>query len=124
MGQSPLNSRQSGTCSQLASRHSVGCALAHAMIERLCLGVGRDTEEACQQLAAAPVGLQRFAVISELLVAKHQAAIQALVERVEFDSGSIQIRSVLPTASLLALTRRIAYGAQQTIAQLLARLQD
>src|ERR1700688_2981912 len=109
---------------QRASGRGVGCALTHAVKEGLCLCVRRYAEEARQQLAAAPVGLQRLAVISELLVAEHQAPIQTLVERVELDPGSIQVRGILPTARALALTRRIADGAQQTIAQLLARLQD
>src|SRR5260221_13915933 len=107
-----------------ASDQAVGCVLTHAVIEGLRLGVGWYAKEARQQLAAAPVGVQRLAVISELLVAKHQAPIQTLVERVEFDPGSIQVRSILPTARAFALTRRIADGAQQTITQLLARLQD
>src|ERR1700680_1801202 len=110
--------------SQRASGRGVGCALAHAVIEGLRLCVGRYAEEARQQLAAAPVGLQRLAVIPELLVAEHQAPIQTLVERVELDPGSIQVRSILPTARPLALTRRITDGAQQTITQLLAHLQD
>jgi hypothetical protein len=90
----------------------------------LRLGVGRHAEEARQQLAAAPVGLQRFAVISGLAVAEHQAPIQTLVERVELDPGSIQVRRILPTARVFARTRSIADGAQQTIAQLLACPQD
>src|SRR6267378_2335092 len=110
--------------SQPARDRVAGCALAHAVIEGLRLGVGRYAEEPRQQLAAAPVGVQRLAVIAELLVAEHQAPIQTLVERVELDPGSIQVRSVLPTARAFALTRRIADGAQQTITQLLARLQD
>src|SRR5260221_10318444 len=110
--------------SQRASGRGIGRALAHAVIEGLRLGVGRYAEEARQQLAAAPVDLQRLAVISELPVAKHQAPIQTLVERVELDPGSIQVRSILPTSRAFALPRRIADGAQQTIAQLLARLQD
>src|ERR1700688_382882 len=109
---------------QRASGRGVGCALTHAVKEGLCLCVGRYAEEARQQLAAAPVGLKRLAVISELLVAEHQAPIQTLVERVELNPGSIQVRSILPTASVFALTRRIADGAQQAITQLLARLQD
>src|SRR6202051_2726251 len=112
------------TRSQRAPDRGVGCARAHAVIEGLRLCVGRYAEEARQQLAAAPVGLQRLAVISELLVAEHQAPIQTLVERVELDPGSIQVRSILPTARAFALMRRIADGAQQTITQLLARLQD
>src|SRR5579859_2821245 len=112
------------TGSQPAPDEGAGCALAHAVIEGLRLCVGRDAEEARQQLAAAPVGLQRLAVISELLVAEHQAPIQTLVERVELDPESIQIRSILPTARVLALTRRIADGAQQTITQFLAHLQN
>src|ERR1700675_996379 len=110
--------------SRRAPERGVGRALAHAVIEGLRLGVGRYAEEARQQLAAAPVDLQRLAVISELLVAEHQAPIQTLVERVELDPGSIQVRSILPAALVFALTRRIADGAQQTITQLLARLQD
>src|ERR1700688_3120727 len=110
--------------SRRASDRGVGCALAHAVIEGLRLGVGRYAEEAREQLAAAPVGLQRLAVISELLVAEHQAPIQTLVERVELDPGSIQVRSIRPTARVFALTRRIADGAPQTITQLVARLQD
>src|SRR6266704_5220001 len=106
------------TRSQPASGRGVGCALAHAVKEGLRLGVGRYAEEARQQLAAAPVGLQRIAVISELLVAEHQAPIQPLVERVELDPGSIQVRSILPTTRPFALTRRIAHGAQQAITQL------
>src|ERR1700719_4686198 len=109
---------------QRASGRGVGCALTHAVKERLRLCVGRYAEEARQQLAAAPVGVQRIAVISERLMAEHQAPIQTLVERVELDPGSIQVRSILPTACAFALTRRIADGAQQTITQLLARLQD
>src|SRR5882724_891734 len=81
--------------------------LAHAVIEGLGLGVGRYAKEARQQLAAAPVGLQRLAVISELLVAEHQAPIQTLVERVEIDPVLIQVRSIFPTARVFALTRRI-----------------
>src|ERR1700733_15803865 len=99
-------------------------ALAHAVIEGLRLCVGRYAEEARQHLPAASVGLQRLAVISEFLVAEHQAPIQTLVERVELDPGSIQIRSILPTAGVFALTRRIADGAQQTITKVLTRLQD
>src|SRR5258708_14504424 len=110
--------------SQRAPDRDIGCALAHAVIEGLRLGVGRYAEEPRQQLAAAPVGLQRLAVISELLVAEHQAPIQTLVERVELDPGSIQVRSILPAAREFALTRRIADRAQQTITQLLARRQD
>src|SRR6202166_24071 len=100
---------------QRASGRGVGCAFAHAVIERLRLCVGWYAEEARQQLAAAPVGVQRLAVISELLVAEHQAPIQTLVERVELDPGSIQVRSMLPTARAFARTRSIADGAQQTI---------
>src|ERR1700731_3367875 len=110
--------------SQPAPDRGAGCALAHAVKEGLRLCVGWYAEEARQQLAAAPIGLQRLAVISELLVAEHQAPIQTLVERVEPDPGSVQVRSVLPTARVFALTRRIANGAQQSITQLLARLQD
>src|SRR6267143_1193690 len=110
--------------SQPAPDRGAGCPLEHAVIEGLRLCVGRYAEEARQQLAAAPIGVQRLAVISELLVAEHQAPIQTLVERVELDPGSIQVRSILPTARAFALTRRIADGAQQTITQLLARLQD
>src|SRR5882757_11029549 len=113
-----------GARSQRASDRGIDRALAHAVIEGLRLGVGRYAEEARQQLAAAPIGLQRLAVISELLVAEHQAPIQTLVERVELDPGLIQVRSILPTARVFALTRRIADGTQQTIAQLLACLQD
>src|SRR5882724_8241008 len=100
------------TCarSQRAHERGVGCTLAHAVIEGLGLGVGRYAEETRQQLAAAPVDLQRLAVISELLVAEHQAPIQALVERVELDPRSIQVRSSLPTAAAFALTRRIPDG--------------
>src|SRR5882672_4199695 len=112
------------TRSQRAPDRGVRCALAHAVIEGLRLGVGRYAEEARQQLAAASVGHQRLTVISELLVAEHQAPIQTLVERVELDSGSIQVRGILPPARAFALTRRIADGAQPTITQLLARLQD
>src|SRR5271156_1735700 len=112
------------TRSQPASDRGVGCALAHAVIQGLRLGVGRYAEEARQQLAAAPVGLQRLAVVSELLVAEHQAPIQSLVERVELDPGSIQARSIFPAACLFALARRIAGGTQQTITHLLARPQD
>src|SRR6202043_841035 len=89
--------------SQGASDQAVGCALAHAVIEGLRLGVGWYAEEARQQLAAAPVDLQRLAVISEFLVAEHQAPIQTLVERVELDPGSIQVRSILPTTRAFAL---------------------
>jgi hypothetical protein len=103
-------------CSQRASDRGVGCALAHAVIERLRLCIGRNAEEARQQLAAAPVGQQRLAVISELVMAEHQSPIQTLVERVEFESGSIQVRGILPSVRVFALTRRIADGAQQTIA--------
>src|SRR5258708_2479182 len=110
--------------SQPASHRGVGRALAHAVIESLRLGVGWYAEEARQQVAAAPVGLQRLAVISELQMAEHQAPIQTLVERVELEPGSIQVRSILPTARVFAFTRRIADGAQQTIAQFVARLQD
>src|SRR5258708_25686821 len=110
--------------SQPASHRGVGRALAHAVIESLRLGVGWYAEEARQQLAAAPVGLQRLAVISELQMAEHQAPIQTLVERVELEPGSIQVRSILPTARVFTLTRRIADGAQQTISQFVARLQD
>src|SRR5271170_7691798 len=110
--------------SQRAPDRGVGGALAHAVIEGLRLCVGRYAEEARQQFAAAPVGLQRLAVISELLVAEHQAPIQTFVERVELDPGPIQVRSIFPTTRAFALTRRIADGAQQSIAQLLARLQD
>ena len=109
--------------SQRASGRGAGCPLAYAVIEGLRLCVGRYTEEARQQLAAAPVGMQRVAVISELLVAEHQAPVKTLVERVELDSGFVQVRRILPTARVFALTRRIADGAQQMIAQLLARLQ-
>src|SRR5260370_27078126 len=112
------------TRSQPAPGRDAGCPLAHAVKDGLRLCVGRYAEEARQQLAAAPVGLQRLAVISELLVAEHQAPIPTLVERVELDPGSIQVRSILPTARVFALTRRIADGAQQTITQLLACLQD
>src|SRR5258708_9197631 len=112
------------TRSQRAPDRGAGCPLAHAVIEGLRLCVGRYAEEARQQFAAAPVGLQRCAVISEFLVAEHQAPIQTFVERVELDPGSIQVRSSLPAARAFALTRRIADGTQQTIAQLLARLQD
>src|SRR5882762_5982316 len=117
-------SRPDSTRSQRASRRGVSGALAHTVKQGLRLCVGRYAEEARQQLAAAPVGLQRFAMISELLVAEHQAPIKTLVERVELDPGSIQVRSILPTAREFALMRRIADGAQQTITQLLARLQD
>src|SRR5271156_3436760 len=110
------------TRSQPASDRGVGCALAHAVIQGLRLGVGRYAEEARQQLAAAPVGLQRLAVISELMVAEHQATIQTLVERVEFDPGSVQVCGVLPPARVFALARRFANGAQQSIPQLLTRL--
>src|SRR6202166_5198748 len=119
-----MSPRPKCTRSQRAPDRGVGCALAHAVIEGLRLCVGRYAEEARQQLAAAPVGLQRLAVISELLVAEHQAPIQTLVERVELDPCSIQVRSILPTARAFALTRRISHGAQQAITQLLARLQD
>src|ERR1700688_1633415 len=119
-----MSPRPKCTRSQRAPDRGVGCALAHAVIEGLRLCVGRYAEEARQQLAAAPVGLQRVAMISELLVAEHQAPIQTLVERVELDPGSIQDRSILPPVRVFALTRRIADGAQQTITQLLARLQD
>jgi hypothetical protein len=61
--------------SQRAACRNVGSALAHALIEGLRLCVGRYAEEVLQQLAAAPVGLQRLAVITELLVAEHQAPI-------------------------------------------------
>src|ERR1700676_13912 len=116
--------RPKWTRSQRASDRSVGCALAHAVKEGLRLGIGRYAEEARQQLAAAPVGVQCLTVISEFLVAEHQAPIQTLVERVELDPGSIQVRRILPTARVLALTRRIADGPQHSITQLLARLQD
>src|ERR1700676_5461145 len=112
------------TRSQRAPDRDVGCALAHTVIEGLRLCVGRYAEEARQQLAAAPVGLQRLAVISELLVAEHQAPIQTLVERVELDPGSIQVRGILPSARAFTLACRIADGAQHAITQLLARLQD
>src|SRR5258706_1927084 len=95
------------TRSQRARGRVAGCALAHAVIEGLGLGVGRYAEETRQQLAAAPVGVQRLAVISKLLVAEHQAPIQTLVERVELDPGSIQGRGILPMACALALTGRI-----------------
>src|SRR6266436_4422381 len=121
MAESP---RPRCTRSQRAPDRGVGCAFAHAVIESLRLCVGRYAEEARQQLAAAPVGLQRLAVISELLVAAHQAPIQTLVQRVELDPGSIQVRSILPTVRVFALTRRIADGAEQSITQPLARLQD
>src|SRR3984957_19144045 len=98
------------TRSQRASNRGVGC-IAHAVIEGLRLCVGRYAEEARQQLAAASVGVQRLAVISELLVAEHQAPIQTLVERVELDPGSIQGGSILPTTRVFTLTRRIADGA-------------
>src|ERR1700683_5217843 len=111
------------TRSQPASGRGVGCALAHAVIEGLRLCVGRYAEEARQQLAATPVGLQRLAVISELLVAVHHAPIQTLVERVELDPGSIQVHRIFPTACAFALTRRIADGLQHTITQFLTRLQ-
>src|ERR1700722_2289427 len=75
------SSRPTCTRSQRAPGQAVGCALTHAVIEGLRLGVGRDAEEARQQLAAASVGLQRLAVIPELLVAEHKAPIQARVER-------------------------------------------
>jgi hypothetical protein len=63
-------------------------------------------------------------VISDLAVAEHQAPIQTLVERVELDPGSIQVRRIPPTTRVFARTRSIADGAQQTIAQLLACPQD
>src|SRR5260370_6978653 len=103
------------TRSQPAPGRDAGCPLAHAVKEGLRLGVGRYAEEARQQLAAAPVGVQRLAVISELLVAEHQAPIQTLVERVELDPGSIQVRSILPPAPCFPLTRLIPYGTHQTI---------
>src|SRR5882757_9565793 len=109
------------TRSQRAPDRGVGRTLAHAVKEGLCLGVGRYAEEARQQLAAAPVGLQGLAVISELVVAEHQAPIQTLVERVELDPGSIQVRGILPTARAFAFNRSIADGAHQTITQFLAR---
>src|SRR5271167_2563270 len=98
------------TRSQHASDLDVGCVLAHAVIEGLRLCVGRYAEKARQQLAAAPVGLQRLAVISELLVTEHQAPIQTFVERVEFDPGPIQVRSIFPTTRAFALTRRFSDG--------------
>jgi hypothetical protein len=58
-----------------APDRDVGSAFAHAVIECLRLFVGWYAENVLQQLAAAPVGLQRLAVISELLVAEHQASI-------------------------------------------------
>jgi hypothetical protein len=93
------------------------------VIDACVLALERYAEEASQQLATAPVGLQRLAVISEFLMAEHQAPIQTLVERVELDPGSIQVRRILPTARAFALTRRITDGEQPTITQLLARLQ-
>src|SRR5258708_28072685 len=105
------------TRSQPARDRVAGCALAHAVIEGLRLGVGRYAEEARQQLAAAPVGVQRLAVISELLVAEHQAPIQTLVERVELDPGSIPFRSILPTTRAFALTRSLYHVTQHTISR-------
>jgi hypothetical protein len=86
------------------------------VIEGLRLCIGRYAEEAREQLATAPVGLERFAVVSEFLVAEHQAPIQTLVERIELNPRSIQVSGVLPTARLFTVTSRIADGAQQTIA--------
>src|SRR5258708_8479556 len=111
------------TRSQRAPGRDAGCPLAHAVKEGLRLCVGRYAEEARQQLAAAPVGLQRLAVISELLVAEHQAPIQTLVERVELDPGSIQVRSILPTARAFPLPPPIPDAAHQTITHLLPPLQ-
>jgi hypothetical protein len=61
--------------SQRAADRGGGSAFAHAVIKCLRLFVGWYAEKVLQQLAAAPVGLQRLAVISELLVAEHQASI-------------------------------------------------
>src|ERR1700688_3703227 len=116
-----MSPRPKCTRSQRAPDRGVGCALAHAVIEGLRLCVGRYAEEARQQLVAAPVGLQRLAMVSEFLVAAHQPPIQILVERVEIDPGSIQAHRILPTACAFAIASRIAYGTQKAITQFLAR---
>src|ERR1700730_5009797 len=110
--------------SQPAPDRGAGCALAHAVKESLRLCVGRYAEEARQQLAAAPVGLQRLAMISEFLVAAHQPPIQILIERVEIDPQSIQAHRILPAACAFAIASRIVNGAQKAITQLLARPQN
>src|SRR5260370_34589650 len=86
------------TRSQPAPGRDAGCPLAHAVKDGLRLCVGRYVEEARQQLAAAPLGVQRRAGISELLVVEHQATRQTRVERVELDARAIQVIIILLTA--------------------------
>src|SRR5258708_12236407 len=82
------------TRSQRAPDRGAGCPLAHAVIEGLRLCVGRYAEEARQQFAAAPVGVQRLAVISHLLVAHHQPPIQTPVHPLDLDPASVHVPTI------------------------------